>query len=44
MGVYIDGNKLAIITEPKIIHFDLTHKVDNSLNLKLIVLLDTLNF
>ena len=28
MGVYIEGNKLVITTEPKIIYFDLYKKVN----------------
>ena len=31
MEVYIDGNKLVLFIEPKIICFNLTKKVDNSL-------------
>ena len=31
MGVIINDNKLATITEPKTIHFDLPKKIDNSL-------------
>ena len=31
MGQYTDDNKLVIIIEPKIIHFNLINKVDNNL-------------
>ena len=31
MSVYIDDNKLVIMTEPKTIHFNMTKNVDNNL-------------
>ena len=31
MGVYIEDNKLVIITEPKAVCFNLTKKIDNNL-------------
>ena len=34
MEVYIDGNKLVIITEPNIIHFDSTKDIDENLKHK----------
>ena len=32
MGVFIDSIKLLIISEPKILHFDLSKDADNSFN------------
>ena len=31
MGAYVKDDKLAIITEPKTVHFDLSKDVDNNL-------------
>ena len=32
MGAYIDGSRLVLMTNQKIVRFNLTKKVDNSLN------------
>ena len=35
MGLYIDDNKLVIITEPKTIHFDSNVETNNNLKHKI---------
>ena len=39
MGVYIDGERLLIIKEPKAIHFDLPIEVNNELKHKIIFII-----
>ena len=36
MGVFIDSIKLLIISEPKILHFDLSKDVDNNFNYEIL--------